>query len=682
MRYLPFLIYTLAALLFLQGCALFDALQENGEEENQPTENGETQCSEGEFAGEIRSIGESCGRCNEGILECNPDSEQELICRGERQESDLNACGGCSTLPASPGEECTEGSLTGIYACSADDTLFCQVASCDIDEIPPMMWPLSDEIPAVVTGYVDLSAGGQPLDYRDREGEAARLGLNPEALEITLPNYRFMDAPQAVRAPLDGIVISLEKGRFDRNLSCDPNSPPADNYVLLALENGFTLRLGSLRRDSILLEVGDEVAAGDLLGFAGGSGCTDRPKVELILRDCAGTALSTFANDLWSVAPPEPDRPRLLDLSVVQGTPESYFNVDPPPNQYSLNIQRPMTFHFTLSHMDSENINVILEERYEGFQNSTPFAAEILPSNSLVDGRVSLTNANGIFANYVEIEADGEILGSVDIESSESYARAQRLIREDLLSFLIDELANNPFGANYFPVDLEAFEMGGHTYYIIDFRSGGENQIRFLNRSSTAYESDVANVGLVHFNASVAVHPTPQGRRYSAFWYTESNDLFGRYESTSQAIHDSLVSTFAAEGLFPRKLYRYRVNDEWRHTALYHPFAWDEENEFEVDVPLTNLDGYLESRLIGENLAPLFISRQWDEDEEFGETKFTIVWTKVGNSAFPNFSVLVDRDLEFTLRRLSEGVLGASNLQAIAPYFNATGSLRFVLVYY
>lgn len=67
--------------------------------------------------------GQACGLCGLGTVVCDPERENTLLCAGGNRG--INRCGGCSALPATPGETCGCG---GIWACDADnpDFLTCQ----------------------------------------------------------------------------------------------------------------------------------------------------------------------------------------------------------------------------------------------------------------------------------------------------------------------------------------------------------------------------------------------------------------------------------------------------------------------------------------------------------------------------------------------------------------------------
>ncbi|GAB10099.1 hypothetical protein GOARA_051_00430 [Gordonia araii NBRC 100433] len=86
-----------------------------------------------------------------------------------------------------------------------------------------------------------------------------------------------------VHAPCDGVVVECGDGRPD-NLDLD--APPAfsdarGNFVSIRTGDDVTVLLAHLQRDSVAVQVGDRVVAGQLIGRCGNSGRTTEPHVHL-----------------------------------------------------------------------------------------------------------------------------------------------------------------------------------------------------------------------------------------------------------------------------------------------------------------------------------------------------------------------------------------------------------------
>ncbi len=71
--------------------------------------------------GRITSVPQSaCGPCGDGAWGCGIDGG--LVCTGT---TEVNECGGCTELGVDPDFICESGGVSGVYACSAADTVVC-----------------------------------------------------------------------------------------------------------------------------------------------------------------------------------------------------------------------------------------------------------------------------------------------------------------------------------------------------------------------------------------------------------------------------------------------------------------------------------------------------------------------------------------------------------------------------
>lgn len=67
----------------------------------------------------------------------------------------------------------------------------------------------------------------------------------------------------------------------------DAGNPPG-NHVIIDLGNDEFALLAHLQEDSVLVEPGDEVSAGDTLGLCGNSGNTSEPHIHFHIQDKPG----------------------------------------------------------------------------------------------------------------------------------------------------------------------------------------------------------------------------------------------------------------------------------------------------------------------------------------------------------------------------------------------------------
>ncbi len=116
--------------------------------------------------------------------------------------------------------------------------------------------------------------------------------------------FEAMDAGSVdVLAAAPGVVIHTVDGNYDRchsegfEVSCD-GYPMIANRVEVEHEDGRVTWYLHLMKDSVAVEIGDEVACGDLLGAVGSSGRSSTPHLHFQVLDVDGSAIDPYAGVL------------------------------------------------------------------------------------------------------------------------------------------------------------------------------------------------------------------------------------------------------------------------------------------------------------------------------------------------------------------------------------------------
>ena len=159
-----------------------------------------------------------------------------------------------------------------------------------------LLWPLagSDGRDWVINNYVDLDPASGTRDYTGGIGSAAKTYNGHNGIDIDVPNFRWMDnGVSIVLAAAGGVVTSVRDNEPDRNTSCTGNA----NLVRVRHGDGLTAIYGHLRKGSVAVSVGQEVAAGAVLGVVGSSGCSTAPHLHFELRDAANRVVDPFRDD-------------------------------------------------------------------------------------------------------------------------------------------------------------------------------------------------------------------------------------------------------------------------------------------------------------------------------------------------------------------------------------------------
>ena len=154
-------------------------------------------------------------------------------------------------------------------------------------------------------------------------------------VDLTLRSFAQMDAGVPVLAPAPGRISEATDDQYDRNKSWT-NGGGLANYVTIDHPNGLRTFYGHLRRNSITVEVGQAVAAGDTLGLVGSAGTSDHPHLHFqvmdgteVLDPYAGSCSSPVS--LWAVQEPYQDRFAFIDGGVTTVAMNLDVAKDPPP---------------------------------------------------------------------------------------------------------------------------------------------------------------------------------------------------------------------------------------------------------------------------------------------------------------------------------------------------------------
>ena len=117
--------------------------------------------------------------------------------------------------------------------------------------------------------------------------------------------FDTMDEGSAhIVAAADGIILAVEDGHYDRchadlgslDVSCD-GYPVRANYVKIQHEIGWQTWYYHFKKDSIMVENGQSVKAGDLLGLVGSSGRSAMPHLHFEIRDDTNQFWDPFAGE-------------------------------------------------------------------------------------------------------------------------------------------------------------------------------------------------------------------------------------------------------------------------------------------------------------------------------------------------------------------------------------------------
>ncbi len=89
-----------------------------------------------------------------------------------------------------------------------------------------------------------------------------------------------------VISPVEGIVVSVVDGIPDMEIGNMDKYNPAGNHVLLETDSGVRVLIAHFQKDTLVVQEGNKVAVGDVLGKVGNSGNSSEPHIHLQVMKC------------------------------------------------------------------------------------------------------------------------------------------------------------------------------------------------------------------------------------------------------------------------------------------------------------------------------------------------------------------------------------------------------------
>jgi murein DD-endopeptidase MepM/ murein hydrolase activator NlpD len=195
----------------------------------------------------------------------------------------------------------------------------------------------------VMGGYVDVNPkffADDPNDFfQDFQGNKSTTRDFHNGIDIALANFRAQDDGVSVLAAAAGTVVDVRDGRFDRETALQ--FADVGNYVFIDHGNGWVSQYYHLRRDSILVSVGQAVVAGQPLGLVGSSGNSAGPHLHFeVQHNKSPVDLFAAPASYWLATPPyvyDPVLPHtLIDSGVTNDVYDGVHTFLGPPLEHFL----------------------------------------------------------------------------------------------------------------------------------------------------------------------------------------------------------------------------------------------------------------------------------------------------------------------------------------------------------
>jgi murein DD-endopeptidase MepM/ murein hydrolase activator NlpD len=230
------------------------------------------------------------------------------------------------------------------------------------------------------SNYVDVDPSSGFKDFQG--GTIAYDGH--DAHDIGITNFARMDAGIPEYAAADGVVEQTQDGNFDRNNT--RGSRPA-NYIIINHGNGWRTIYYHLMANSITVQVGDTVTAGQFLGLVGSAGDSNGPHLHFGITHNNNAVESEYDPTDYYVSPfgyQGSQSTYVIDALVTSFSPTSSDFDERPAEQTIFSTQTPQTpvFVFWFATLASGEHLDLTEYRPDGTVNSSNSTLVQGPLNS------------------------------------------------------------------------------------------------------------------------------------------------------------------------------------------------------------------------------------------------------------------------------------------------------------
>lgn len=422
--------------------------------------------------------------------------------------------------------------------------------SCNAADLDLTWWPLSGANGRVwmINNYVDLDTGAGLLeDYLGFTGGLARTYDGHRGIDIDISSFREMDSGSAlVRAAAAGTVTFVEESQFDRNTSCTGNW----NVVRIEHANGYDTIYGHLKRNSVVVNQGDTVVAGQVLGVAGSSGCSTQAHLHLEVQDCSNTAVESMELGMWA-APPAYHAPSdIMDVMLRKGAAPSVQQIkDPAANPTLYAPGETLGIGLSMAGRGGDLVDLSL---------TAPNGA-VTAWNWTVPGTARYRHMYPAWSQPVgattgtwtlRVRVNGSLRATRTYNVSNVQAGYAEVARHGIPAASYQTVFNDITAAGYRPVWVDGYEDGSSTYYNAIFRpADGYGWVARHSLSGAEYQAEVdAWVDQGYRLLQVDSFLTNGAVRYSAIFTNKPGPVWAAYHARTEAEHQSLFNTYVNAG--------------------------------------------------------------------------------------------------------------------------------------
>ncbi|WP_394844831.1 peptidoglycan DD-metalloendopeptidase family protein [Pendulispora brunnea] len=442
--------------------------------------------------------------------------------------------------------------------------------SCNKADLHFSTWPVSGAHGKqwMINNYTDLDADATDTrDYKGKTGSLARTYDGHRGADIDISSFREMDNGTAiVRAAADGVVEFIREDQFDRNTSCTGTW----NVVVLRHANGYASYYGHVKKNSVVVNVGDSVVAGQKLAVVGSSGCSTQAHLHFEVHDCSDAWLESF-EDMWT-APPAYEGPSdIMDVMLKEGAFSSAQQIkDPAPNDtlYAPGATMGVGLSAAIRGGDKVQISMVAPDSNVSSWTWTAGGvaryAHWMPSWTWKVGNTPGTWTMRVFVNNA-------LKTSRTFKVSNLVPGFAEVARHGVSAANFQTVFDDVTAAGYRPVWIDGFNIGNDSFFNMLFRPAGN--VWWLARAgmtSAQYQSEFTTQSqdghrLVHVDSYLSAGAV----RYNGIWTNESGPAQTAYHGASEALHQSNWNSLTNQGWRPVNVSVVSVGGARQITALW-----------------------------------------------------------------------------------------------------------------
>ena len=443
--------------------------------------------------------------------------------------------------------------------------------SCNPNDLTLTTWPLSGTNGRtwMVNNYVDLDPASSLLeDYLGFTGSLARTYDGHRGIDIDISSFREMDSGTAlVRAVAPGTVTFVREDQFDRNTSCTGTW----NAVRIEHANGYDTVYGHLKRNSVVVNEGDTVVAGQVIGVAGSSGCSTQPHLHLEVQDCSDVAVESFALGMWAAPPAYNATSDVMDVMLRKGTFTSAQQIkDPVANPTLFAPGEGLGIGLSMSGKGGDVVDVSLTApngNVEAWTWNVPGAARYRHLYPTWNRTVGSTPGTWT----LRVRVNGSLRTTRTFKVSNYQPGYAEVAKHGVSASSFQTVFTDITTAGYRPVWVDGYEAGSTTYYNAIFRpaDGYAWQSRH-GLTGAEYQSEVETlVDQGYRLMQVDSYLTNGAIRYAALFTKKPGTAWVAYHGRTAADHQALFNSYTSQGYRLVNASVVSVSGQLYITALY-----------------------------------------------------------------------------------------------------------------